>query len=105
MSEYPFNETPYAITTILSFIQIICTLNIYPSYFSSGYAKALKRSISAKLMMSEWVAMTVLIKCTNRSPKGKEMFFKSEEMSAEQVVLIAEDLEKTDRSKRIMFID
>ncbi|WP_153731526.1 hypothetical protein [Sporosarcina obsidiansis] len=49
--------------------------------------------------------MTVLIKCTNRSPKGKEMFFKSEEMSAEQVVLIAEDLEKTDRSKRIMFID
>ncbi|WP_339254370.1 reverse transcriptase-like protein [Sporosarcina sp. FSL W8-0480] len=49
--------------------------------------------------------MIVLLTWTYRSPKGTETIFRSEEMSAEQAVLIAEDLAKTGRVKQVNFID
>lgn len=49
--------------------------------------------------------MKVFIEWTYRLPRGKEAVFTSEEMAAEQAVLIAEDLEKTGRTKQVIFID
>ncbi len=49
--------------------------------------------------------MKVFIEWSYRLPRGKETVFTSEEMPAEQAVLIAEDLEKTGRTKQVVFID
>ncbi|MCM3745557.1 ribonuclease H family protein [Sporosarcina luteola] len=49
--------------------------------------------------------MNVTIEWTYKSPKGVETVFRSEEMDASQAVLIAEDLERTGRTKSIKFID
>ena len=40
-----------------------------------------------------------------KTPKGAEVFFRSEEMPAAQALLIAEDIEKTGRVKRLDLID
>ncbi|MFJ8064711.1 ribonuclease H family protein [Psychrobacillus sp. NPDC096426] len=49
--------------------------------------------------------MNVLIEWIYRSPKGTESLFRSEEMPAAQALLIAEDLEKTGRTKSVGFVD
>ena len=49
--------------------------------------------------------MKVQIEWTYRSPKGKITVFNSEEMPAEQAVMIAEDLDKIGRAKQVIFID
>lgn len=49
--------------------------------------------------------MKVFIEWSYRLPRGKETVFTSEEMPAEQAVMIAEDLEKTGRTKQVVFID
>ncbi|WP_153732761.1 reverse transcriptase-like protein [Sporosarcina obsidiansis] len=49
--------------------------------------------------------MQVVIEWTYKSPKGKITVFQSEEMPAEEAVLIAEDVEKTGRVKHLSFVD
>lgn len=49
--------------------------------------------------------MQVVIEWTYSSSKGKVTIFSSEEMPAEEAVLIAEDIEKTGRVKQIVFND
>ncbi|WP_261130750.1 reverse transcriptase-like protein [Bacillus sp. Marseille-Q3570] len=49
--------------------------------------------------------MEIRIEFTYKTPKGKKTTFSSEELQADQAILIAEDLEKTGRSKNLKFID
>ncbi|TQR18247.1 ribonuclease H family protein [Psychrobacillus soli] len=49
--------------------------------------------------------MNVLIEWMYRSPKGAESLFRSEEMPVAQALLVAEDLEKTGRTKSVRFVD
>lgn len=49
--------------------------------------------------------MNLVIEWSYRSKKGTETFFRSEEMPAAQALLIAEDLDKTGRTKHIQFLD
>ncbi|WP_257351137.1 reverse transcriptase-like protein [Pseudalkalibacillus decolorationis] len=49
--------------------------------------------------------MIVRIELTYKTPKGKVTTFSSDGMSAEDGILIAEDLERTGRAKNITFID
>lgn len=49
--------------------------------------------------------MQVHIEWTYKSPKGKVAVFHSEEMPAQDAVLVAEDLDKTGRTKQLRFID
>ncbi len=49
--------------------------------------------------------MNVRIECTYKTPKGMETALSSEEMGAEKALLIAEDMEKTGRTKNVLFID
>ncbi|WP_163970317.1 ribonuclease H family protein [Oceanobacillus halotolerans] len=49
--------------------------------------------------------MNVRIEITYKTPKGTEAIFHTEEMRAKHALLIAEDIEKTGRSKLITFID
>ncbi|KHE72236.1 ribonuclease H family protein [Halobacillus sp. BBL2006] len=49
--------------------------------------------------------MKVRIECTYQTKKGTKTTLSSEEMSSEKALLIAEDLEKSGRSKRLIFID
>ncbi|MGK7379368.1 ribonuclease H family protein [Planococcus sp. 1R117A] len=49
--------------------------------------------------------MNIRIEYTYRTAKGTEAFFRSEEMPAAKGVIIAEDLERTGRSKNLVFID
>ena len=45
--------------------------------------------------------MNVSIEWMYRSPKGVESLFRSEEMPAAEALLIAEDLDKTGRTKNV----
>lgn len=49
--------------------------------------------------------MKIRIEWSYKIPKGRETIFVSEEMPAETALLIAEDLEKTGRSKALHFVD
>ncbi|AXI09783.1 hypothetical protein CUC15_12970 [Oceanobacillus zhaokaii] len=49
--------------------------------------------------------MNIKIELTYKTTKGTEATFISDEMRAEKGILIAEDLEKTGRSKNLSFID
>ncbi len=49
--------------------------------------------------------MNVRIDFTYRTPKGLQSLFQSEEMSADNAVKMAEDLERTGRVKNLSFID
>lgn len=49
--------------------------------------------------------MKVLIEWIYRLSRGAETVFRSEEMSAAQALVIAEDLERTGRTKSVTFID
>jgi ribonuclease HI len=49
--------------------------------------------------------MNVRIELTYQTPKGTETTFTSDEMRAGKAMLIAEDLEKTGRTKNLIFID
>ncbi|MFC7392190.1 ribonuclease H family protein [Scopulibacillus cellulosilyticus] len=49
--------------------------------------------------------MIVRIELTYKTPKGAETTFSSNEMSAKDALIIAEDIEKTGRAKRLMFAD
>jgi ribonuclease HI len=49
--------------------------------------------------------MNIRIEWLYRTPKGAETVFSSEEMTAEQALLFAEDLERTGRTKSLTFID
>lgn len=49
--------------------------------------------------------MNLVIEWTYKTPKGTETVFRSEEMKAQMALLITEDLEKTGRTKSILFID
>jgi ribonuclease HI len=51
------------------------------------------------------ITMNVLIEWVYRGVKDAETIFRSEEMAAAQALLIAEDLEKTGRTKSVTFID
>ncbi len=50
-----------------------------------------------------WVK--IRLEVTYKTPKKTEAFFRSEEMTIGQALLITEDLEKTGRAKSITFID
>ncbi|GGM24450.1 hypothetical protein GCM10011351_07780 [Paraliobacillus quinghaiensis] len=49
--------------------------------------------------------MEVRIELTYKTPKGAEISFRSDYMRAAKAVLIAEDFEKTGRTKNILFVD
>jgi len=49
--------------------------------------------------------MNIRIEWIYKTPKGAETVFRSEEMSAEQGMLIAEDMERTGRAKSVLFLD
>ena len=49
--------------------------------------------------------MNILIEWIYKIPKGAETVFRSEEMPAAQALLFAEDLERTGRTKNVLFID
>lgn len=49
--------------------------------------------------------MNVRIQFTYQTPKGMETVFSSEEISAREAILIAEDLERTGRAHGLTFID
>ncbi|MGP4060814.1 reverse transcriptase-like protein [Halobacillus sp. H74] len=49
--------------------------------------------------------MKITIELTYKTPKKTEAFFKSEEMSVGEALLIAEDLERSGRAHRITFVD
>jgi ribonuclease HI len=49
--------------------------------------------------------MNVRIEITYQTPKGTKTTFSSDEMGAEQGILIAEDLARTGRTKNLTFID
>ncbi|RSL31957.1 reverse transcriptase-like protein [Salibacterium salarium] len=49
--------------------------------------------------------MKVRIELTYKTPKGIETVFRSDDMSAGEGIIIAEDLEKSGRAKNIRFID
>ncbi|AXI00211.1 hypothetical protein DV702_11050 [Sporosarcina sp. PTS2304] len=49
--------------------------------------------------------MQVIIEWTYTSPKGKTAYFHSDEMPAEDAVLLAEDMERTGRVKQLIFTD
>ncbi|MGM0899026.1 MAG: reverse transcriptase-like protein [Bacillota bacterium] len=49
--------------------------------------------------------MKVQIDWTYKSPKNKVLQFLSEELEANEALLVAEDLERTGRTKRLQFID
>lgn len=49
--------------------------------------------------------MNIRIEWLYRTPKGTETTFHSEEMPAAQAVLLAEDMERTGRAKKLTFID
>ncbi|MDQ0428749.1 ribonuclease HI [Planomicrobium stackebrandtii] len=49
--------------------------------------------------------MKIRIEWSYKTPKGQETIFSSEEMPAEMALVIAEDLERTGRSKNILFVD
>lgn len=49
--------------------------------------------------------MNIRIEWIYRTPKGAETVFSSEEMSASQALLFAEDIERTGRAKSVVFID
>lgn len=49
--------------------------------------------------------MNILIEWIYKTPKGAETVFRSDEMPAAKALLFAEDLEKTGRTKSIVFID
>ncbi len=49
--------------------------------------------------------MNVIIEWLYRTPKGAETVFRSVEMTAAQAMLLAEDMEKTGRTKSVKFID
>lgn len=49
--------------------------------------------------------MNVRLEITYQTPKGTETTFSSDEMRAKKALLIAEDLERTGRTKNIMFVD
>lgn len=49
--------------------------------------------------------MNIRIEWAYKTPKGIEVVFHSEELPAAKAVLLAEDLERTGRTKRLVFID
>lgn len=49
--------------------------------------------------------MKIIIEWAYKSPKGAETIFRSEEMSAAQALMIAEDLERTGRVKKLTLTD
>ncbi|WP_226584972.1 reverse transcriptase-like protein [Halobacillus litoralis] len=49
--------------------------------------------------------MKIYIEFTYKTPKKTEAFFKSEEMTVGQALLIAQDLEKTGRAVHMTFVD
>ncbi|MGO1059760.1 ribonuclease H family protein [Planococcus sp. FY231025] len=49
--------------------------------------------------------MNVRIEWVYKTPKGTEAIFQSEEMPAAKAVLLAEDLERTGRTKKLVFVD
>ncbi|WP_221566421.1 reverse transcriptase-like protein [Alkalihalobacillus sp. TS-13] len=49
--------------------------------------------------------MDVRIEFTYKTPKGKKTTFSSEELQADQAILIAEDLGRTGRANNLKFID
>ncbi len=49
--------------------------------------------------------MQVVIEWVYKSPRGKGTIFQSEELPAQDAVWIAEDLERTGRTKQVSFID
>lgn len=49
--------------------------------------------------------MNIHIELTYKTPKGTETTFRSDEMSAEKALLLAEDLGRTGRLKELLFID
>ncbi|WP_438318067.1 reverse transcriptase-like protein [Sporosarcina sp. FA9] len=49
--------------------------------------------------------MKLLIEWTYKTPNGAETIFRSEEMAAEKTLLFANDLERTGRTKQLLFID
>lgn len=49
--------------------------------------------------------MKIKIEVTYKTPKKTETFFKSEEMTIGEALLISDDLEKTGRAKNLAFID
>ncbi|ARD47936.1 reverse transcriptase-like protein [Sporosarcina sp. P33] len=49
--------------------------------------------------------MEVIIEWTYKTPKGKAAVFTSEEMPAQEAVIIVEDIEKTGRAKQVQFVD
>ncbi|MFD2924414.1 reverse transcriptase-like protein [Halobacillus naozhouensis] len=49
--------------------------------------------------------MKVRIECTYKTAKGTNAAFRSEEMNASKGIVIAEDLERTERGKNLLFID
>nr|WP_309228260.1 reverse transcriptase-like protein [Virgibacillus sp. NKC19-3] len=49
--------------------------------------------------------MNVRMEIAYQTPKGTETFFTSDQMRAPKALLIAEDIERTGRMKRIQFID
>lgn len=49
--------------------------------------------------------MNVRIEWVYKTPKGTEAIFHSEEMPAAKAVLLAEDLERTGRTKKLVFVD
>ncbi|MDQ0254716.1 ribonuclease HI [Evansella vedderi] len=49
--------------------------------------------------------MNVRLEISYKTPKGTETTFSSNEMGAEKAILIAEDLERTGRLKKLTFID
>ncbi len=51
------------------------------------------------------IVMQVVIEWTYKSPRGKGILFQSEELSAQDAVPVAEDLERTGRTKQLSFID
>lgn len=49
--------------------------------------------------------MEFRIEWTYKTPKGTEVVFRSDEMPAAQVLLLAEDVERTGRVKKLEFVD
>ncbi|MGP4082937.1 ribonuclease H family protein [Pseudalkalibacillus sp. R45] len=49
--------------------------------------------------------MDVRIEFTYKTPKGKKTTFSSEELQADQAILIGEDMDRTGRAKNLKFID
>lgn len=49
--------------------------------------------------------MDVRIEWTYKLPRGKGLIFQSEELAAQDAISIAEDLERTGRTKQLVFID